>query len=66
MQTLLSSDDLDLLTWGVCPECGEPYHLVEHDETHYECECGWTFTVSGSDAFASNDDLGDTKFDVLS
>jgi hypothetical protein len=66
MQTKLASDDLDLLAWGVCPECGESYCLVEHDDSHYECECGWVFTVSDGEVLASNDRLDRTTFDVLS
>ena len=65
MQNLLTSDDLDLLTWGVCPECGESYCLVQHDETHYECECGWTFTVADGEVIATNDRRGEMRFDVF-
>jgi hypothetical protein len=66
MQTKLLGDDLDFLAWGICPECGESYNLVQHDESHYECQCGWKFTILYGDVFASNEQPDETHFDVLS
>jgi hypothetical protein len=65
MQTKLLGDDLDFLAWGICPECGESYDLVRHDDSHYECECGWRFTIENGEVFASNEMPGETQFDVL-
>lgn len=58
MQAQLLADDLDLLVSGVCPECGEPGRLIEDDEGHYRCPCGWRFTVVGDELFGSNDQTG--------
>ena len=35
MQTKFLADDLDLLVSGVCPVCGEPDHLTQHDAWNY-------------------------------
>ena len=66
MQTKLMGDDLDFLTWGICPECGESDNLIQLDDSHYECGCGWRFTISDGDVIASNDRPNETEFDVLS
>ncbi len=65
METKLLGEDLDFLAWGVCPECGESYHIIRYDDSHYGCECGWTFTVSDGEVFASNEAADETKFDVF-
>ena len=65
MQTKLLGDDLDFLAWGICPECGEAYNLFQRDDSHYECRCGWKFTISDGDVFASNDQADETHFDVF-
>ena len=65
MQTKLMGDDLDFLTWGICPECGESSRLIQHDDSHYECECGWTFTIIDGEVLASNDRMDEARFDVF-
>lgn len=65
MQSKLLGDDLDFLAWGICPECGDSYHLVQHDDSHYECLCGWKFAILNGDVFASNEQPDETRFDVL-
>jgi hypothetical protein len=64
MQTRLLGDDLDFLTWGVCPECGERDHPIRHDESRYECECGSRFPILDGKVFASNATTDETYFDV--
>ena len=66
MQTKLLGDDLDFLTWGTCPECGESDNLVQYDDSHYACGCGSQFTISDGDVIASTDMPRETGFDVFS
>ena len=65
MQTKLLGDDLDFLAWGICPECGDSYNLVRHDDSHYECLCGWKFAILDDEVLASNEQLDETSVDVF-
>ena len=65
MQTKLLGDDLDFLAWGICPECGDGHHLIQHDESHYECQCGWRFVIVDGDVISSNDVLNETGVHLL-
>ena len=66
METKLLGDDLDFLAWGICPECGESCNLIQRDDSHYECGCGWRFTISDGEVIASNGIPNETEFDVFS
>ena len=47
------------------PSAAKAYNLFQRDDSHYECQCGWKFTISDGDVFASNDQADETHFDVF-